>query len=103
MDKDIVEKDFVNISINAKSKAIKIDMDEGNEANEINENGCGNKDEIPSSKAVASKKGANKLICYKCKKNKSNYFNRSEYVCKYIVNNQGIASSKTLIINLDLI
>lgn len=82
MDKNSMERDFVNISINPKSKAIKIDLDENSVVNEINHNGCGNKDEIPSSKAVANKKGANKLICYKCKKNKSNYFNRSEYVCK---------------------
>ena len=49
MDKNIIEKDFVNISINPKSNAVKINLEEGTEANEINENGCGNKDEIPSS------------------------------------------------------
>lgn len=79
MDKDVIEKDFVNISINPKSKAIKIDVEEGTE---IIEHGCDNKDEITLSKALASKRGTNKLICYKCKKNNSNYFNRSEYVCK---------------------
>ena len=83
MDKDTIEKEFINISINDKTNSIKLDLkDDITESNE--ENGCDAKDEIPISKIVANKKSFNRLICYKCKKNKSNYFNRSEYVCKFL-------------------
>ena len=80
MDKEVIEREFVNISINSTLKSVKIDVNQENI--EQSEHGCDAKDEIPSSKAVANKKGSNKLICYKCKKNNSNFFNKSEYVCK---------------------
>ena len=81
MDKKTFDKDFVKISINEKSKAVKqIVNDEIIESNE--DQGCDAKDEIPISKIAANKKSSNRYLCYKCKKNKSNYFNRSEYVCK---------------------
>lgn len=80
MDKEDIGKKLVNLSVNNGNKKPEIQIVDDSNDNEGPS--CGAKDELPLSKAIAAKKGSNKLICYKCKKNKSNYFNRSDYVCK---------------------
>lgn len=45
------------------------------------ENTCGMQMEEMNVKPTF-KKILNKKICYKCKKNKSNYLNRTEFICR---------------------
>jgi hypothetical protein len=75
------EKEFINLEINKNkiNNVILLDNTDDLEGDNI-DNPCGENamDEIKPK----LKKVVNKSICYKCKKNKSNYFNRNEFVCR---------------------
>jgi hypothetical protein len=76
------EKEFVEFQINNSNNNLnnviklenidEIDHDLGDNFCNVQEN-----DVKPIIKKIV-----NKNICYKCKENKSNYFNRGEYICK---------------------
>jgi hypothetical protein len=68
-----MEKEFINLNI-GKQNVIKIDNDDEDEPT------CGGKTEV---KPVKQRYIPDKTICYKCKVNKSNFFNRNEYICRY--------------------
>jgi hypothetical protein len=75
------EKEFINLEINKNkiNEIIKLDnTDDLDKDNLDNQCGGDGMDEIKPK----IKKVINKSQCYKCKKNKSNYFNRNEYVCR---------------------
>jgi hypothetical protein len=68
-----MEKEIINLSI-GKQNVIKIDNDDDDEVT------CGRVEEKPM--PVKQKVIPDKTICYKCKLNKSNFLNRSEYICR---------------------
>jgi hypothetical protein len=68
-----MEKEFINISI-GKQNVIKIDNDDDDEPT------CGQIEE--KVKPIKQKIIPDKTICYKCKINKSSFYNRSEYICR---------------------
>ena len=76
-----MEKQFINLEINKNKMNQIIKLDNTDDLEEDNmDNPCG-AEEIDEIKPKI-KKIINKGICNKCKKNKSNYFNRNEFVCK---------------------
>jgi hypothetical protein len=77
-----MEKEFINLEVN-KDKIIKLEIEDDQNEEPLQ---CGGEEEMEKeiiSKEVKLKKSQpSKLICYKCKKEKSNFLNRSEYICK---------------------
>ena len=70
-----MEKEFVSMKIDdKKSEVIKLDLND-----DFSETTCGIQDEIVKPNF---KKNVDKKFCYKCKINKSNFLNRSEFICK---------------------
>ena len=75
------EKEFIKLEINKNSITDIIKLDNTDDLDgDADDNPCGESGYDSIKPKI--KKIVNKLICYKCKKNKSNYFNRTEFVCK---------------------
>ena len=71
----------IKIKINKKALTDIIKLDNTDDLDGDNfDNPCGESGNDSIKPKI--KKVFNKLMCYKCKKNKSNYFNRNEFVCK---------------------
>jgi hypothetical protein len=82
-------KDIINLEIKSnKDKKVKIEIEKENDNDNDNDDGneyptCGTKDKFKElEEEIKLKKQINKQICNKCKKEKSNYFIRSEFVCQ---------------------
>ncbi len=72
-----MEKEFVEMKIDEKkSEVIKLDPND-----DFSENICSIQDDMPLIPSKI-KKNPDKCLCYKCKSNKSNFLNRSEFICK---------------------
>jgi len=76
-----MEKEFINLEINKNkiNHIIKLDNTDDLDGDNL-DNQCGAEDVDEIKPKI--KKIINKSICNKCKKNKSIYFNRNEFVCK---------------------
>ena len=75
------EKEFINLEIKKTSISDIIKLENTDDLDgDPNDNPCG--DTGYDSIKPKIKKIINKKICYKCKKNISNYFNRNEFICK---------------------
>jgi hypothetical protein len=72
--------DFENVNMEIKKNNGSLIIKIENTDDLDNENPCGIEEDAIIKPIL--KKILNKNICYKCKINKSNYFNRNEFVCR---------------------
>merc|ERR1712032_1658765 len=76
-------KDVINLEIKTnKDKLIKIEKEDDVEDDNDETTTCGAKDDFTDIEIIKKKKEINRNICNKCKKEKSNFFIRAEFVCK---------------------
>jgi tRNA(Ile)-lysidine synthase TilS/MesJ len=76
-----LNQDFINMKVEKQQNPLATIKLDNNDQDDIDENVCGQDNELETIQPKI-KKIINKKICYKCKTNKSNYLNRTEFICK---------------------
>lgn len=76
-----LNQDFINMKIEKQQNPLATIKLDSNDQDDIDENVCGQENGLDTIQPKI-KKIINKKICYKCKVNKSNYLNRTEFICK---------------------